>query len=311
MKLLKHLFFITQAFFTSCLIYGQSEVISLWKDSIPGAIEQPYYIEKALFENNTLVRVHHVTEPTLSVFIPKEKKPNGMAIVICPGGGYAHLSIKKEGTDIATWLNTFGVTAFVLKYRLPSDSIMQQKSIAPLQDAQEAIRYIRRNADQWQLQKDKIGIMGFSAGGHLAATLSTQYNKQVYQNDTISARPDFSILIYPVISMEDELTHPGSKTNLLGNLPNSELVNDFSISKKVDKNTPPTFIVHATDDKSVSVTNSLLYYDALKTQNIQVALHLFEKGGHGFGMIQNGKQHIWTILLKEWLTNGILNYNCN
>ncbi len=301
MKLLKHLFFITQAFFTSCLIYGQSEVISLWKDSIPGAIEQPYYIEKALFENNTLVRVHHVTEPTLSVFIPKEKKPNGMAIVICPGGGYAHLSIKKEGTDIATWLNTFGVTAFVLKYRLPSDSIMQQKSIAPLQDAQEAIRYIRRNADQWQLQKDKIGIMGFSAGGHLAATLSTQYKKQVYQNDTISARPDFSILIYPVISMKDSLTHIGSKNKLLGEKPKEAEVAFFSNEDQVRFNIPPTFIIHAEDDTSVKIENSIQYVSALEKKNIPVTFYQFKKGGHGFGMYLNGKPHPWKKLLKKWL----------
>lgn len=222
--------------------------------------------------------------------------------MICPGGGYTHLSFKKEGSEVAKWLNSFGVTAFVLKYRLPHDSIMEDKRIiGSLQDAQEAIRTVRRHAVAWGIKPDKIGIMGFSAGGHLAALLSTQYNRVIYQNDTLSARPDFSILIYPVISMEDSITHKGSKTNLLGENPDLEEINLYSAEKQVHEETPPAFIVHATDDRSVSVENSLAYYNALLKYHIPATLHIFEKGGHGFGLKLNGAPHPYLLLLQKWL----------
>ena len=185
---------------------------------------------------------------------------------------------------------------------------MKNKTIGPLQDAQEAIRMVRRNAEKWKLDPTKIGIIGFSAGGHLAATVSTQFNKKVYDSkDTTSARPDFSILMYPVISMQDGITHKGSKTNLLGENPSAALVENYSNEKQVDATTPKTFIVHATDDKAVPVENSINYYLALKQNKIPVEMHLYENGGHGFGLGTDGTNKNWSKACENWLiSNGFI-----
>jgi acetyl esterase/lipase len=239
--------------------------------------------------------------------MPAEIKPNQTAIIIFPGGGYSHLSMDKEGTKVAEWLNTLGIAAFVLKYRLPSDLIMKNKTIGPLQDAQEAIRYVRENAAKWNINPNKIGVLGFSAGGHLAATLSTHYDDKVYETKSkISARPDFSLLIYPVISMENEITHKGSQTSLLGKNPSKELIDSFSNEKKVTAQTPPTFIVHATDDTAVLPENSINYYLALKRNGITSELHLYEKGGHGFGPGLKDTSKFWTKDCEEWLKSNDL-----
>jgi acetyl esterase/lipase len=245
-----------------------------------------------------------VTVPTLTLFLPNSKKSNGTAVVICPGGGYSHLAIDKEGFKVASWLNTLGITAFVLKYRLPSDWIMENKTIGPLQDAQEAIRMVRRHANTWNINPEKIGIMGFSAGGHLASTLSTHYLDDVYVHDSISAKPNFSILIYPVISMENEITHKGSRTNLLGNVPSEDLMVLYSNEKQIDSLTPPTFLIHATDDKAVPVENSIQYYMALKDNNIPVEMHIFENGGHGFGLGVKDTSLYWTDSCEQWLKSN-------
>lgn len=289
-------------------IYAQDKIIPLWITPIPNAINNAEYTEKEVLKDGIVTSVSHVSVPTLSIFTPHETKSNGTAILIFPGGGYSHLSIDKEGTKVAKWLNTIGITAFVIKYRLPSDLIMKDKTIGPLQDAQEAMRFIRKNASQWDLDTTKIGVIGFSAGGHLASTLSTHYNDIVYKTDySISARPSFSILIYPVISMTKEVVHKGSQTNLLGTNPTLELINKFSNEKTVTSDTPTAFLVHATDDTVVPSENSINYYLALKKNKIPAELHLYEKGGHGFGLGVKDTSQFWTRDCVEWLkANGYL-----
>ncbi|HMC01671.1 MAG TPA: alpha/beta hydrolase [Flavobacteriaceae bacterium] len=282
-------------------INSQDKIITLWPNKIPNSISNNEYAEKEVFQDSQLTRTSKVSTPTLSLFLPNKDISNGTAVVICPGGGYSHLALDKEGFKVAKWLNTIGVTAFVLKYRLPSDEIMENKTIGPLQDAQESIRMVRRNAKKWNIDPEKIGIMGFSAGGHLASTLSTHYLDEVYGHDNISAKPDFSILIYPVISMEDNITHQGSKTNLLGEEPSENLIKLYSNEQKVDSLTSPTFLVHATDDKSVLVENSIKYYMALKNNNVLAEMHIYEIGGHGFGLGSNGTNEYWTKDCENWL----------
>lgn len=285
--------------------YAQAEIIPVWPDSIPGSIVNYDYQEMALYKEGIAFNIRKVTTPTLSVFLPVNDKFNKSAVVICPGGGYSHLAIDKEGTKVAIWLNSLGITAFVLKYRLPNDSIMKDKSIGPLQDAQEALRIVRRNAEKWKLDSNKIGIMGFSAGGHLAATLSTHYNDKLYETiDSISARPNFSMLIYPVISMKNEITHIGSQSNLLGESPSASSLIFFSNELWVNPKTPPTFLVHATDDSSVSVVNSIHYFQALKSSKVPVEMHLYEKGGHGFGLGVKETSQYWTDNCENWLRSG-------
>ncbi|WP_242158665.1 alpha/beta hydrolase [Aestuariivivens sediminis] len=281
-------------------IEAQDKVIPIWKDSIPGAIPTKNYKEELQIEKGEIHRIKKVVTPTLSVFFPE--KPNGTSVIICPGGGYRHLAIHKEGTKVAKWLNSLGITAFVLKYRLPSNEIMVNKCMGPLQDAQRAIRYVRRHAMEWQLHPNRIGVIGFSAGGHLAATLSNRFNDKVYQiQDSISARPDFSILVYPVISMQDPIAHQGSKANLLGESASNDMVGIFSMENQVHALTPPTFLIHASNDTSVPVQNSLTYYEALKKHNVPVELHIYENGGHGFGLGRAGTDQFWTKSLEYWL----------
>ncbi|MEN2488621.1 alpha/beta hydrolase [Flavobacterium sp. B11] len=286
---------------------AQNQVIPLW-DKIPDEVKASNYKEKEVLKNGKMESTSQVSVPTLSIFIPKEAKPNQTAVVICPGGGYTHLAFDKEGTKVAEWFNSLGIAAFVLKYRMPSDLTMKNKNVGPLQDAQEAIRYVRQNASKWNIDPNKIGILGFSAGGHLASTASTHYDDKVYESAyKVSARPDFSLLIYPVISMENEITHKGSQTNLLGNNPSKELIDSFSNEKKVTSTTPPTFLIHATDDTVVIPENSINYYLALKKNGVSAELHIYEKGGHGFGLGVGDTSKFWTRDCAEWLKAN--NYN--
>jgi acetyl esterase/lipase len=289
-------------------IQAQNQVIPLWK-TIPQEIKASDYQEKEIIKDGKVQSTSLVSIPTLSIFLPKEIKQNQAAVIILPGGGYTHLAIDKEGTKVAEWLNTLGIAAFVLKYRLPSDLIMTNKVVGPLQDAQEAVRIVRLNAAIWNIDPNKIGIMGFSAGGHLAATLSTHYDDRVYETTSkISARPDFSLLIYPVISMQNDITHKGSQTNLLGENPSQQDIDSFSNEKKVTAQTPPTFLVHATDDGTVLAENSVNYYLALKKNGVTAELHLYEKGGHGFGLGVKDTSKFWTKACEEWLkSNGYKN----
>lgn len=291
--------------FGTALSFAQNKEIPLW-EKIPSAIQNSEYKEETLYDSEQIIKgVNKVVQPTLTLFLADSKKSNGAAVIICPGGGYAHLAINKEGFKVAKWLNSLGISAFVLKYRLPNDAIMKDKTIGPLQDAQEAIRTIRRNAKEWHLDPTKIGIMGFSAGGHLATTLSTHYQDNVYESDaTISARPDFSILIYPVISMEDGITHSGSKVNLLGTNASQNLIEKYSNEKQITSDTPKAFLVHASDDKAVPVVNSINYYLNLRKNNVPAEMHLYENGGHGFGLGTGGTHKDWPKTCEKWLVEN-------
>lgn len=280
----------------------------IW-ETIPNTLKVDIGQEhRALNALGELERVSNVSEPTLEVFLPKRVDPSSAAVLICPGGGYAHLAIDKEGYKLAKWFNSIGIAAMVLKYRLPNQAMADKKN-GPLQDAQQAIRFIRSHAKQWNIDQAKVGVMGFSAGGHLAASLSTMYDNPTYTDElaSLSARPDFSILIYPVISMEDDFTHKGSQENLLGKKASKALKRSFSPNTLVDAKTPPAFLVHATDDKAVPVENSLLYYKALKKSDVSTEIHIYKDGGHGFGMGNTVTNKQWTAALKYWLeANEIL-----
>jgi len=280
---------------------AQDLEIDLWDKKIPGSIENNEYQEAQKFDGDHLIGVSKVKTPKLYAYLAKGDSLRS-AVIIFPGGGYSHLAIDKEGFKLAEWLVSKGISAFVLKYRLPDDHIMENKSVVPLMDAQRAVRLLRGNAEKWNLDPDKIGIMGFSAGGHLAASLSTHFNEKVYPEAIKeSARPDFSILVYPVVSLTNEITHLGSRERLLGKTPSEELVEYFSNETQVSENTPPTFLVHAMDDHAVPVENSLKYLKALKENNVPTEIHIFENGGHGFGMGRQLTNNTWTTSLLNWL----------
>jgi len=282
-------------------LHAQNKIIPLW-NKIPDEIKAPDYIENESIKDGKVQSTSLVSIPTLSVFLPKESKPNQTAVLIFPGGGYQHLAIDKEGTKVAEWLNNLGIVAFVVKYRLPSHKIMKNKTIGPLQDAQEAMRYVRQNAAKYNIDANKIGIIGFSAGGHLASTLATHYDDKVYETSSkISARPDFSLLIYPVISMVEHVTHKGSQTSLIGDHASQDVLDYFSNEKRVTAQTPPTFLVHASDDQTVIPENSINFYLALKNNGVSAELHIYEKGGHGFGLGVKDTSKFWTRDCEEWL----------
>jgi acetyl esterase/lipase len=289
-----------------CSVQAQ-EVVNLWDTEIPGSKTSTEYSEEQDMDGNQLVGVSRVIQPQLTVF--KAAEPSGAAVIICPGGGYGYLAIDKEGVKVAQWFNTKGITAFVLKYRLPSDLIMENKTIGPLQDAQRAMRLVRENAQEYEIDTAKVGIMGFSAGGHLASTLSTHYNDKVYETDgAITAKPNFSILLYPVISMQEGITHQGSRENLLGKNPSAADVDRFSNEMQITAKTSPTFLVHAADDQAVPVKNSIDYFTALNQNNVPVEMHIYEKGGHGFGLGTAPTNNAWPESLALWLkTYGLIN----
>ena len=283
--------------------YAQSSIVKPWPHGIPGSKASESYREKATITDGLISRFEKVTDPSIFVFLPEAGKSTGAAILICPGGGYGALAFAHEGFAIAKWLNENGIAGIILKYRLPSDIIMNDKSIGPLQDALESIRIIRRNASLWNIDPEKIGVLGFSAGGHLASTLSTHYAEKVYESaDTTSARPDFSILIYPVITFDSTFTHAGSRRNLIGDNPTEEAIRHFSNELCITDKTPPTFIVHSADDNTVPLRNSIVYFEALQKNKISSELHVFRKGGHGYGLsVNKGTQSGWPNLCLLWL----------
>lgn len=281
-------------------LQAQEEIVILWPDKVPMQSQDVQWEEKLTDDGVKLIS--EVSNPQLRVFKPEESVSNGSAVIILPGGGYRFLAIEWEGHDLGRYLSSLGVTAFVLKYRLPDSRIMENPSIAPLQDAQKAFRYVRSHAEQWNLDPSKIGVMGFSAGGHLAAMVSNAYDRQVYQDKSgVSARPDFSILIYPVITMEQGVTHSGSREALLGLSPRKNMIDQFSAENLVHKKSPKTFLVHATDDRAVVVENSLRYYSSLKQHDIPVEMHIYEQGGHGFGMGRSNTSNNWPKALVRWM----------
>jgi acetyl esterase/lipase len=298
---MKNIIFIL--FFTNPILVSQTTILKVWPDGVPGSISNSSYNEDTVFTETGGLRIRKVTDPLLYVYLPPNEKVNGTAVVICPGGAYMRLAIDIEGYDVAKWFNAMGVVGIVLKYRLPSDDIMKDKTIGPLQDVLEAIRIVRRRSKEWKIDPEKIGVMGFSAGGHLAASASTLFNENVYDvKDGTSARPDFSILVYPVISMNGEITHAGSRNNLLGEEPDEQTIEKFSTELRVTEETPPAFLVHAADDHTVPVANSIVYFESLNEFSIPAELHIYETGGHGFGLAAGrGTESNWPDACTAWL----------
>lgn len=280
---------------------AQTETIALYPNGVLGS--KGVQIAEDSKTTDGITRVKDITQPVLYFYQPK-KKTSDAAVIICPGGGYGILAIDHEGYDIAQWFNDLGISAFVLKYRLPQDELFENAEIRPLQDAQQAFRIIRKNASKYGISADKIGIMGFSAGGHLASTASTHFNSQVGEitDPTISVRPDFSILIYPVISFGDVNTHSGTRDNLVGANPSEDKKELYSNELHVTAETPPTFLISTTDDE-VSPENSILYFQACQNNHVPVEMHIYEKGGHGYALKKKGLGPVesWPDRLEDWM----------
>lgn len=241
-------------------------------------------------------------KPTLTVFPPPADKANGAAVVICPGGGYGHLAVGHEGADVAAWLNALGVTAFMLKYRLGP----RYHHPSQLMDAQRAIRTVRARAAEWNVDPKRIGIWGFSAGGHLASTAATHFDSGNAGSDDVieraSCRPDFAILAYPVVTLEPPYAHMGSRNNLLGKDADPKLVENLSNHKQVTAQTPPTFLFHTNADTGVSAENSVFFYLALRKAGVPAELHIYEQGRHGLGLApQDPVLSTWPARLAAWL----------
>lgn len=248
-----------------------------------------------MVDTTDAVRITHVQNPMIEVYLPSTSQATGQAVIICPGGGYRKLAYDKEGTDIAKYLKGRGVAGIVLKYRLPDDDSNIEPHKTPLMDAKKAMMLVRKNAQSWNIDSSKVGIMGFSAGGHLASTLGTHFDEK--------SRPDFMILIYPVISFSESFTHMGSRKNLIGKNPTQELISFYSNELQIKENTPPTFIVHASDDQSVPVENSLAFYRGLVEKEISAEMHIYPYGGHGFGLASGrGYLNSWPERMIDWLS---------
>jgi acetyl esterase/lipase len=282
----------------SALIHAQ-ETLPLYPGHIPGAIEGPD--EEKSVNNNGILIVSKISRPTITVYRTSSQgrvRSSQTAVIVFPGGGYSINALQHEGHDVGRWLSEHGITAFVVKYRIPDKATMTDPETGPLQDAQQAIAFVRANAYKYGIRKDRIGVLGFSAGGHLAASASTHYKTKLVKYKNL--RPDFSVLIYPVISFTDSIGHTGSRDNLLGKNASTEKISEWSNEMLVNRKTPPAFLAHAKDDW-VNYKNSVYYADALKKYNIPVELLLFEKGGHGYGMINPQSEVQWTDALLAWL----------
>jgi acetyl esterase/lipase len=271
--------------FIAAIAFAQDPTtVLLWPNGAPGALGD-----------------EDRDKPTLTIYLPVKNAAIGVGLVVCPGGGYVGLAMNHEGRQIANWLNSMGIAAFVLKYRLGP----RYHHPIELGDAQRAIRIVRARAAEYSVTSDHVGIMGFSAGGHLASTAGTHFdNGDPNDPDPIqrmSSRPDFLVLGYPVISMKPPYVHAGSLKNLLGDSPDPSLVEKLSNELQVTPQTPPTFLFHTTEDKAVPVENSVLFYLALRKAGVPAELHVFEKGPHGFGL--NYKDPVlamWPPLLANW-----------
>jgi acetyl esterase/lipase len=278
------------------------EVIPLYPDGAIPNSKPSEMVEKTEKAGSGFLITSNVTQPSLTVYLPPADKANGTAVIICPGGGYWVLAAEHEGSDVAKRLTEWGVTAFVLKYRLPSPDIMNDPTIGPLQDAQRAIQLVREKAKLWQLQPKQIGIMGFSAGGHLAASAAVHFDQSYIDNKLkTSLRPDFVILGYPVISFNEEIGHKGSREKLLGKEADATKLKYFSLETQVTKKTPPVFLMHAKDDNAVKVANSLVFAEALEKNKVKHDIYLYEKGGHGFGLKNTTSDVDWMKYVKEWM----------
>lgn len=282
------------------VVIGQDTIYLYRSGKIPNSI---------VFDNREQITneiATNVSIPQLLVFKAKKENSNKTAMLVCPGGGYGVLDLRRA-FEVAETLAMNGVTSFVLKYRLPDDKWCKDKSTAPIQDAQRAMQIIRQQSDKWNIDPIKVGVLGQSAGGHLAACVSYLYDNEFIDNKKrVNLRPYFSILIYPVITMDTSYTHMGSRIKLLGRNPAKNNLDLFSIEKNIKQGAPPTFILHANDDTGVPVENSLMLHKALYNSGIPVDMHLFSSGGHGFnyGISKNR----WLPLCIEWLTDkGYIN----
>jgi acetyl esterase/lipase len=254
--------------------------------------------------------IRKVSRPVIQVYLPARAKATGASVVIFPGGSYAGLSFEYEGTQQANFFIDHGIAAFVVKYRIPSDATMVDKSMGPLQDAQQAMRFARQHAADWNLDPQRIGAIGFSAGGHLASTLATHFDKSYVDNpDHVDVRPSFLVLVYPVISMDPKITHMDSRKALLGPEPSESQIRFFSNELHVTQDTPPTLILHAADDRLVDVDNSIVFFEALRHAGVPVESRLFAKGQHGFFLLPRDR---WQATIMDWLvTNGWLSPRAN
>lgn len=269
----------------------QPKVELLWPQGAPGA-----------------VGTEERDKPSLTIYPAPADKANGTAVVVCPGGGYGALAVGHEGKEPAEWLNRHGIAAFVLRYRLGP----RYHHPAPLQDAQRAMRIVRSHAKEWKVDPNRIGIWGFSAGGHLASTVATHFDDGKADAEDpierVSCRPDFAILCYPVITLRPPFAHGGSRRNLLGDKPDEELVTSLCNDEQVTEKTPPTFLFHTTEDTAVPPENSILFYQALRKKKVPAELHIYEKGTHGIGLgVGRGAVAAWPDQLAGWLkTRGLL-----
>ncbi len=257
----------------------------LWPDGAPGAVGN-----------------EEADRPTLSIYLPEGTEAAATGVVVCPGGGYRTLAMDHEGDQVARWLNSLGVAAFVLKYRLGP----RYRHPAPLQDVQRAIRSVRYRAAELRVSPERIGVWGFSAGGHLAATAATHFDSgnplAADPVERLSCRPDFAILAYPVISFTTEYAHKGSRSFLLGEDPDPQLVESLSLEKRVRADTPPTFLFHTAEDRAVPPENSVLFYLALRKAGVPAELHIYERGRHGVGLApHDAVLSSWVSRLRDWL----------
>ncbi len=277
------------------------QVLALWPEGVPGAVAN------ATPETLADGRLSNVHVPTLTVYPAPPDRANGTAVVVCPGGAYAILAVDKEGTAVARWLNGLGVTAFVLKYRLK-----EYGHPAPLRDVLRAVRMVRSDAAKWKIDPARIGVMGFSAGGHLASSAGTLFDAPEGRTgaaiDVVSARPDFLVLVYPVITLKPPFYHAGSRVNLLGKDPAPELVDHLCTDQQVTSATPPAFLVHGGTDTAVPVENSVAFYSALRRAGVPAELHVYQEGPHGFGLNPGyGPISDWPARCAEWMrTRGLL-----
>lgn len=303
--------------FATLGLASEPQILPLWPGKAPGTESLP---NEELVEDRSTGKpeaapnrkISRVTVPSLLIFRPASGTANHAAVIICPGGGYSSVGWDKEGLKVAEFLSGLGYTAAVLKYRMPRPDLTATGLPWPQQDAQRAIRLLRAMATEYDMNQNRIGIMGFSAGGHLAATCGVLKSiGDVGAHDPIdrlSARPDFLILVYPVVSMRDPMaTHPGSKKRLLGENPPPGMADQYSPEIHVNAATPPTFLVHAKDDR-VSVENSILFVEALKQAGVSYEFCLLETGGHGFGLAQGKPAPLgdWPTKMKLWLEKTIL-----
>ena len=284
--------------------YKEAERIDLYSEVMPCKSD----FETLVDYNSTGRTFKKIADPEIWYFPAKEINKNKPAVLVMPGGGYFDLWFDKEGVDVAKWLNSLGVTAFVLKYRLPHWESEECRSKVALMDAQRAMRIIRSNSKRWSINPNKIGVLGFSAGGHLASSISTHHDNglpksSIGMEKSTSSRPDFTVLIYPVVTMQNSsATHFGSRENLIGKIPTKEYIDYFSNELQVKADTPPAIMIHTNEDNDVPPENSILYYLALRKYNIPAAIHIWEKGEHGLAFAKEGNSFkSWAQICEEWM----------